>query len=458
MIRALLMGAAALGVAAIEYPVPPQILDPSTGTRWMRKEGASRMAKLDVPFTDADGNADNVIGYRLDLVGDHVQRGFAHGALLAKEIVYFVDVGLNKYYIDMVMGIELNLDGLPEPLQKLFHAIKVKGALMAPEVFNKALEWVYANEEQYMPTALIEEMNAVGSGICHELGASCNVTNMQNMVRRVNMLPELIRMACTAFGAWGSASESSKLLQIRALDFGGGPFGNFTVLQVQRPTGARAFASVSFPGMVGVVTGVSQDGIGISEKVWMTYDKYSLKPGSYDGEPDVFVLRDILEHSKNRAEAEAYVQSATRTWGIFIGIGDFETQVMDIVAYQQSSADVYTDVTMPSVTGQPYLENMIYVDKHPQPSGEGPSGTLPSSLADFYGVMTYETARSTLQYHATGDAHIAMYDFGANKLLFSIGRINADGEYGPEGGDMNSWKAYNRPYLMYDLEDLWEGK
>ncbi len=82
------------------------------------------------------------------------------------------------------------------------------------------------------------------------------------------MLPELIRMACTAFGAWGNATGGKGLTQVRALDFGGGPFANYTVIQVHRadPT-AQTFVSVAFPGFTGVITGVSQSGIGISEKV-----------------------------------------------------------------------------------------------------------------------------------------------------------------------------------------------
>jgi hypothetical protein len=65
-------------------------------------------------------------------------------------------------------------------------------------------------------------------------------------------------------------------------------------------------------------------------------------------------------------DAEQMLQAANRTWAIFIGIGDYETNVLDIVGYKQDSAVVYTDVTMPSVTGQPYLESVCYVDKHPQ--------------------------------------------------------------------------------------------
>jgi hypothetical protein len=94
------------------------------------------------------------------------------------------------------------------------------------------------------------------------------------------------------------------LIQLRALDFGSGPFANYTVIQTHRKTeNGTAFTAVSFPGMVGVVTGISQSGIGLSQKVWTVYDEnYNpvYLPGAYHGEPDVFVLRDILENSKTR--------------------------------------------------------------------------------------------------------------------------------------------------------------
>ena len=43
----------------------------------------------------------------------------------------------------------------------------------------------------------------------------------------------------------------------------------------------------------------------------MTYDKRSLQPGSYNGEADVFVLRDILEKTSTRAEAAEYLSKAS---------------------------------------------------------------------------------------------------------------------------------------------------
>lgn len=317
------------------------------------------------------------------------------------------------------------------------------------------MDWVYQKEEKYIPQYLVDEMNGMGEGMCAAVGRNCNVTEMTQTVKRVNMLPELIRMACTAFGAWGAGSgmANGNLIQLRALDFGGGPFVNYTVVTTYREEGKRAYAAVSFAGFAGIVTGVAQDGVGISEKVWMTYNKYSLQPGSYDGEADIFVLRDLLAFAKNRAEAEAYVQQVPRTWGIFIGVGDFESQKFDLIAYKQESAVTYTDETMPSVTGQPYMESVCYVDKHPQPSGDGPNGTLPTALADHYGNINQETVTVIVNYHQTGDVHIAAYDFGASQMIVSIGRVDHDGKYGVNG----QWKAFNRPYLRFDLNDLWAG-
>lgn len=240
---------------------------------------------------------------------------------------------------------------------------------------------------------------------------------------------------------------------MRALDFGSGPFANYTVVQVHKSDASdmNAFVSVAFPGMVGVITGVSQRGIGVSEKVWETYDKRGIQPGSYNGEADVFVLRDILEKTTSRKDAETYLQHANRTWAIWIGIGDYETQVLDMVGYQQGQSIAYTDVTTPTMTGMPYFENLAYVDKHPQPSRGDDS--LPTALKDFYGNIDLESSKVITQYHKTGDLHIASYDFTAGQMYLSIGKINGHGDYTDATGA--DTKAYNRPYLKFDLADLW---
>jgi hypothetical protein len=125
----------------------------------------------------------------------------------------------------------------------------------------------------------------------------------------------------------------------------------------------------------------------------------------------------------------------------------------DLVGYRQKDVNVYDDVTAPQMTGQPYIDSIAYVDKHPQPSGEGATGTLPTALTDFWGNITCENSKVITKYHRTGDVHIASYDFEAKQMYLAIGRIDHDGQYGP--GD--NWKAYNRPYMKFNLEDLWRG-
>lgn len=217
------------------------------------------------------------------------------------DIVEFTGPKLDQYFRDMVLG--LDTSSFPDPLKKIFNIIKVKGALAAPEAFHKAMAWVWEREKSYVPQYLVDEMEGIGKGMCASPFAKsdCNATEWAQEVKELNMLPELIRMACTAYGAWGNATGGKGLTQLRALDFGGGPFANYTVIQVHRgQTDSAPFVSVAFPAFVGAITGVSSSGVGISEKVWMTYDTPSLQPGSYDGEADVFVLRDILQYSTNR--------------------------------------------------------------------------------------------------------------------------------------------------------------
>lgn len=444
------------------YKEAPRTFEAKDFTRWGKFHEASKKGSIKVDFTDDAGNADVIELTRLDLVGDAKSRGIAHGALLAKEIVEFVDVKLTKFYADEVLN--LDISAIPEPLHSILRVLQIKGAIAAPKLFNAAMEWVWEKEAKYVPQNLIDEMDGMGEGMCSTLsktGMACNSTEWAYKIKSVNMLPELIRMACTAYGAWGKATPNGGLLQVRALDFGSGPFANYTIISTSRGDSNNpdhAFVSVSFPGFVGVITGVSQNGIGISEKVWMTYDKRSLQPGSYDGLADIFVLRNILENSKTKAEAETYMANVARTWAMWVGVGDFASNTFDLVGYKQESALVYTDVTMPSMTGQPFIENIAYVDKHPQPTGEGPTGTLPTALLDFYGNVTSETSKVITQFHETGDLHIASYDFSNNVMYVSIGRINKDGNYHPDGSaDGSVWKAYNRPYLKFNLKSLFAG-
>lgn len=454
-------------VIATDYQEPPPIFEAAEYSSWkLRRSGNSRRGAVNVPFVNPQGESDSVDMYRLDLVGSAKERGFDHGALMSREIDTFMNKALPAYYESVLPGTVLDAvkENLPVTLQNALDKA-VSGKLAAAA--EQAMWWVYQKEEQYMPQEFIDEMESIAKGVCSTLphlpGQACNVTEWDQKIKTVNMLPELVRMACTAFGAWGDAninnpSGQGGLVQVRALDFGTGPWVNYTVVASYRTTdnSAPSFAAVTWPGFVGAVTGINEVGVGISEKVWMVNGKKNIQPGRYDGIPDAFTLRYVLQHSASKEDAEKFAQDSKRTWAMFMGLGDFASQKFDLVAYRMQDANVYDDTNIHEITSMPVLKDVAYVDKHPQPSDD-PS--LPQALSDFYGNITMENARVITQYHKTGDVHIAVYDYSAREMLVSIGRVNKEGQYMPEGGTQKDvWEAHNRPFLRFNLNDLFQGK
>ena len=73
-----------------DYPTPPPIYEATDYTAWQTEYDSlapgSRRAQLHIPFTNDAGEADKIDMFRLDLVGDVYERGFAFGALMAPEI------------------------------------------------------------------------------------------------------------------------------------------------------------------------------------------------------------------------------------------------------------------------------------------------------------------------------------------------------------------------------------
>jgi hypothetical protein len=258
---------AVLSVAsAVSVSAPPTFLAKDWTTFDSLQVNGSRKAVIAVTF-DTD---DYINITRLDLQGNDYQRGFAHGALMANELVTFFGQALPAYYTANAIGVDYS--SLPANLQAQIAAlIQQQGAAAGPQIFAMATDWIWQSEAPFTPQNLQDEMKGIADGVCSQLSSPCDTQAWLTNVHRLNMMPELIKMTCTALGAWGDATPMHGLLQLRALDFGAGPFANNTVLFVHRSDPTRpdhAFASIGFPAFVGVITGVAQNGIGVSEKVW----------------------------------------------------------------------------------------------------------------------------------------------------------------------------------------------
>jgi hypothetical protein len=394
--------------------------------------------------------------------GTPAEMGRAQGELLGDMMVEFINDKLPQFFRDEIGQIPLG--GLPPALQKL---ITTAGEDIAPAVFEAALAFVYDTQQPFFTKQRWQpdsEIGAIADGICARGGAkSCDASSLKTKISHVNMLPELIKMSCTMFGAWGNTTTDGKLVQLRALDFGSGPFANYSVLTVYHPSEGNAFASIGFPGLVGLITGLSTK-ISLSEKVWETYDTPDLQPGTYKGETLTFVMREMVQFANTKEEATAVALAASRTWAVFLGVGDESSQQFDILGYREKDVQVFGSANMTKVTNQTSLKELVFIDRHPQPTHD------PKMLVNALQLQVNHrdkseriSGRSTVQMPRhigpTGDVHIAIYDWSSRNLFVSVGKVNAAGEYGPahstEKNSSGEFMACNRSFLEFGYDSLW---
>lgn len=118
-------------------------------------------------------------------------------------------------------------------------------------------------------------------------------------ILRMNILPELIKAACTVAGIWNTASKDKQTLHMRALDWdAANPISKFPIMMVYHPSGKglNKHANLAWVGFVGSLTGISEK-VSIGEKVWLPA-KNSVKMTRF-GNPWTYVLRDILYDANN---------------------------------------------------------------------------------------------------------------------------------------------------------------
>jgi isopenicillin-N N-acyltransferase-like protein len=111
-------------------------------------------------------------------------------------------------------------------------------------------------------------------------------------------------LGCTSFAIDPSRTADGHVLAARAFDFeGGDAFDLDKAVFLVREDGAVPFASVAWPGFVGVVTGVNAEGL-----MLVVHGARAAEP-STTGLPVAFSLRQALEHAHDTDEAVAILRA-----------------------------------------------------------------------------------------------------------------------------------------------------
>jgi hypothetical protein len=105
-------------------------------------------------------------------------------------------------------------------------------------------------------------------------------------------------LGCTSFALTGDAAAGGHVILARNFDFEAGPiFDEKKAVFLAREEGRVPYASVAWPGLVGVVTGMNAEGVAV-----VVHGGRARKPRS-EGEPVLHTMREVLGRARTTSEA-----------------------------------------------------------------------------------------------------------------------------------------------------------
>ncbi|MCO5167386.1 MAG: C45 family peptidase [Planctomycetes bacterium] len=129
----------------------------------------------------------------------------------------------------------------------------------------------------------------------------------------------IVDSACTAFVASGAATATGELLFARNMDFPPAHLlGPRTLVTLVRPAGKKAFVSIGWPGVTGVISGMNEDGLCAAILINMG----GRKGGPGEATPLTFVVREVLEVCATVDEARALLRAREVASGHFVFVAD----------------------------------------------------------------------------------------------------------------------------------------
>ncbi len=116
-------------------------------------------------------------------------------------------------------------------------------------------------------------------------------------------MQDLALVGCSSFSSWGKNTADGQLISARNLDFyAGDDFAKNKIVQVIKPKTGHAFISISWPGMIGVVSGMNEKGICVTINAGKSDLSWSAKT------PISLLVREILQYASSINEAKEIAQ------------------------------------------------------------------------------------------------------------------------------------------------------
>ena len=180
----------------------------------------------------------------MNVSGTPIERGAKYGVLSKDLLKYQEDVFVNQIH-EIIPS-----ESWIEFLHKLIIIFNRNMAKHIPEEYRKE---IYA-----MSLSCTNEYNSYGSPYVRQL-------NYHAAHDIGHAMQEYMLVGCSAFAVWDKDSKTKDLLIGRNFDFYvGDDFARNKVVLFVEPTNGYRFASISWPGMMGVLSGMNEKGLTVT--------------------------------------------------------------------------------------------------------------------------------------------------------------------------------------------------
>lgn len=168
-------------------------------------------------------------------------------------------------------------------------------------IFNRRLG-------ESVPLEYRQEIKAMSASCTHEFDDFGSPYERQMQYHSAHdighVMQDYMLVGCTSFAVWGRESADSSLLMARNFDFYmGEEFAKNKVVLFEKPDSGYAYVSVTWPGMLGVVSGMNTQGLAV------TINASKLEVPSSSATPISILVKSILQYASNIEEAEKIAAS-----------------------------------------------------------------------------------------------------------------------------------------------------
>ncbi len=323
----------------------------------------------------------------LYLKGTPYQMGYAEGKLCAKEVHY---MALQVAPL-MMLGLQIH----PSKVDQIW------------KLYQKHLRPDY-----------LEELKgeAAGSGVS------------LTAIERLESMPDISEWHCSFFAAYGKATHSGDLLQIRALDYATfAGIQKYPSIKVYDPVHGIPFVNVGWAGFCGMVSGMNADGIAMSE----IGDNWDMQTDSFDGRPLTYVMRDSVEFGNTLDKAVDLVKNGPRTTSLLYCLSSAKERQVRALETSHTKCYVYTPSTLPF----PHLPDVVYMSMSMKSNW---NQKLYEALKKVYGKIDVPIAEGIMHNLKTGSLHAIVFKPATGDLWVSNATFKK--------------KAYDCPFIHFNLK------